>query len=413
MIPGVAFIRPGQFRFGVNYTPSARWFYSWYDFRADDARRDLAAIAELGLDHVRVFCLWPVFQPNASFVNQRAVDDLLTLIDAAAEVGLSVTVDAVQGHLSSFDFYPSWTVTWHQGNLFTDRRVRDATAYYLRTLGAALASRPNVVGYQLGNELNNLVQHNPCTPEQINEYLDEMLVAAIENLPDRLITHSAYDAAWYTDGHPFTPRASARKGDVTVVHPWVFSNNCARRYGARSVAATHLAEYGVELAKAYATDPARPVWVQEVGAPEPHIPADDAAAFTEATVRNLATCAGVPALTWWCSHDVNRAYADFPELEYTLGLFDADGALKPVGQTLSALAAEYAKNPPTPAVRDTALVFNGGGVDSRSASGPGGEFFEAWMRHAAASERLAVVLAEDSDNLELLAQRGITTLVHP
>jgi len=44
-------------RFGVNYTPSREWMHSWPFLRPDDVRRDFATIAELGLDHVRVFPL--------------------------------------------------------------------------------------------------------------------------------------------------------------------------------------------------------------------------------------------------------------------------------------------------------------------------------------------------------------------
>ncbi|GAA3521681.1 glycoside hydrolase 5 family protein [Actinocatenispora rupis] len=406
------FAQQGRLRFGVNYTPSKHWFHSWYAMDLDATRRDLAQIAALGVDHIRAFCLWPVFQPNATFVNPRAVDDLRALVDAAADAGLDVTVDAIQGHLSSFDFYPSWTLTWHESNLFTDPRVRAAKVRYLRALGAALADRPNVVGYQLGNELNNLVQHNPASPGQIDEYLDELLAAATEALPDRLVTHSAYDAAFYTDGHPFTPQQSARKGGMTTIHPWVFSYDCARRYGPLSVAATHLGEYLVELAKAYATDPHRPVWVQEAGAPQPHVPAGDAAAFTEATIRNIATCTDVPAVTWWCSHDVDRSLADFPELEYTLGLIDTDGTTKPAGQAYADLIREYRAEPPTPAPRTTALVYDGD-LDTRSATAPGGTFFDAWMAHAAAGHRLAIVHTDDTHRPDHLAARGITTLTTP
>jgi hypothetical protein len=53
----------------------------------------------------------------------------------------------------------------------------------------------------------------------------------------------------------------------------------------------HLAEYGVDLAKAYAEDAGRAVRVQETGAPEPHIPAADAPHFARQTVLNASDCA--------------------------------------------------------------------------------------------------------------------------
>ena len=394
-------------RFGVNYTPRRGWFHSWHDFDPAHAREDLAQIAGLGLDHVRIFHLWPLLQPNRTLIRRTAVDQLVHLVDLAGEAGLDVLVDGVQGHLSSFDFYPEWTRSWHHRNVFTDPETVTAQAELMRTLGSALADRPNLIGLQLGNELNNLVEHNPVTVAEVDHYLDTLLAAARENLPaDRLVTHSAYDAAWYGDDHPFTPEASARKGDLTTVHPWVFSGDCARRYGPRSPQVLHLAEYGTELAKAYATDPARPVWVQETGAPEPHIPAADAPEFARATVRNAAECAGLWGVTWWCSHDVDRSLADYPELEYTLGLFDSAGRPKPIAEAFAEAIAE----PHTVQLRETALVLDCT-PDTRSVSGPGGAYFEEWMRLRAEGLRPAVVLAERAEDAGYLAARGIKEVV--
>ncbi|MFF5984262.1 glycosyl hydrolase [Streptomyces olindensis] len=398
-------------RFGVNYTPRRGWFHAWHDFDPAHAREDLDQIAALGLDHVRVFHLWPLLQPNRTFIRPAAVDQLARLVDLAGEAGLDVLVDGVQGHLSSFDFYPEWTRSWHHRNVFTDPEAVAAQAELMRTLGRALGGRPHLIGLQLGNELNNLVEHNPVTPAEVDHYLDTLLAAARAHLPaGRLATHSAYDAAWYGDDHPFTPEASARKGDVTTVHPWVFSGDCARRYGPRSPQVLHLAEYGTELAKAYAEDPARPVWVQETGAPEPHIPAADAPDFARATVRNAASCEGLWGVTWWCSHDVDRSLADYPELEYTLGLFDSRGRAKPIATALAETVAEVRAGHHPARPRDTALVLDCT-PSTRSVSGPGGAYFEAWTALRAEGARPAVVLAERADDAAYLAARGIKDVV--
>ncbi|WP_328774034.1 glycoside hydrolase 5 family protein [Streptomyces sp. NBC_00286] len=402
---------PANLRFGVNYTPRRGWFHSWHDFDPAHAREDLAQIAGLGLDHVRIFHLWPLLQPNRTLIRTAAVDQLVRLVDLAGEAGLDVLVDGIQGHLSSFDFYPEWTRSWHHRNVFTDPEAIEAQAELLRVLGRALADRPNLLGLQLGNELNNLVEHNPVTPDQVDHYLDTLLTAARSGLGAKgLVTHSAYDAAWYGDDHPFTPEASARKGDLTTVHPWVFSANCARRYGPRSPQVQHLAEYGVELAKAYATEPARPVWVQETGAPEPHIPAADAPDFARATVLNAGDCTDLWGVTWWCSHDVDRSLADFPDLEYTLGLFDSTGRAKPIATALADAVAKLRTGAHPAQPRDTALVLDCTPA-TRSVSGPGGAYFDEWMRLRTQGVRPAVVPAARADDAEYLAARGISELI--
>ncbi|MFD0144867.1 MULTISPECIES: glycoside hydrolase 5 family protein [unclassified Streptomyces] len=407
---------PAAPRFGVNYTPSRGWFHHWLDFDLDEVRTDLDAIAALGLDHLRVFPLWPVFQPNRTLIRPRAVAQLVALVDAAAERGLDVAVDGLQGHLSSFDFRPSWTLTWHRRNLFTDPDVLDGQAAYLRTLASALADRPNFLGMTLGNEINQFSgdphpDPDRITPDEAESWLRRMLEECERAAPGRLHLHAEYDAAWYLDEHPFTPAHAARIGAVTAVHSWVF-NGTAQRYGAESVATGQHAAYLIELSKAWAEDPGRPVWLQEVGAPAPHIAPDRAADFTRTTVAAALDCPDLWGITWWCSHDVDRSLADFPELEYSLGLLTGDGAVKPAGRALADAVAEFRALAHRPRPRTTALVLDlPDEAAKRSACAPGGAFFEAFMRLAADGARPAVVLASRASDRDHLTARGITETV--
>ncbi|MFJ5271832.1 glycosyl hydrolase [Streptomyces sp. NPDC088358] len=400
-------------RFGVNYTPSEGWFHHWLDFDLDSVRADLDSIAALGLDHIRVFPLWPYFQPNRTLIRPRAVEQLVALADAAAERGLDVNVDGLQGHLSSFDFLPAWTQTWHRRNIFTDPEVVEAEAEYLRTLAAALADRPNFIGMTIGNEVNQFAagphpDPDRITPEQAGAWLTRLLAACEEGAPGKPHLHASYDAAWYQDDQPFTPEHSARLGALTAVHSWVF-NGTAQRHGRRGVATEHHAAYLVELSKAWADDPGRPVWLQEVGAPAPLIPAGHAAAFTEATVANALDCPDLWGITWWCSHDVSRDLADFPELEYSLGLLTSDRQPKPAARTLARTVGEGRAHQPS--ARTTALVVDI--APGRSVCAPGGPVFEAFARLTADGARPTTVLASRADDKDHLAARGITEVVTP
>ncbi|MFE2314293.1 glycosyl hydrolase [Streptomyces sp. NPDC059441] len=405
---------PSAVRFGVNYTPSVGWFHHWLDFDLDPVRADLDSIAALGLDHIRVFPLWPYFQPNRALIRPRAVEQLLQLVDAAGERGLDVNVDGLQGHLSSFDFLPAWTRTWHRRNLFTDPEVLDGQAAYLRTLAAALADRPHFIGMTLGNEVNQFSAGPPhpdpdrASSTQIDDWLERMLAACEEGAPGRLHLHAEYDATWYQDDMPFTPGQAARRGAVTAVHSWVF-NGTAQRHGRASVPTEHHAAYLIELSKAWADDPRRPVWLQEVGAPAPLIPPEHAAAFTEATVAAALDCPDLWGITWWCSHDVSRDLADFPELEYGLGLLTNDRRPKDSARALARAAREHRHKP---AARTTALIVPADPA-VRSLCAPGGPVFEAFFRLTADGARPTTVLDVRADDEEHLAARGITEVVSP
>lgn len=403
-------------RLGVNYTPSQGWFHHWLDFDLDAVRADLDSVAALGLDHIRVFPLWPVFQPNRTLIRPRAVEQLVALVDAAAERGLDVNVDGLQGHLSSYDFRPAWTVTWHRRNMFTDPEVVDGEARYLRALAGALADRPNFLGMTLGNEVNQFAgdphpDPDRITPGQADAWLERLLAACEQGAPGRAHLHACYDAAWYVDDHPFTPAHAARRGFATAIHSWVF-NGTAQRYGPGSTAMAQHSAYMIELSKAWADDPHRPVWLQEVGAPAPHVPAAGAGAFARTTIAAALDCPDLWGVTWWCSHDVDRRLADFPELEYSLGLLTSGREVKPAGRGVAEMVRELRAGWTAPAVRSTALVLDlPDDAPKRSVCAPGGRYFEAFMRLAADGERPTAVLAGRAADSAHLAARGITRVI--
>jgi hypothetical protein len=270
----------------------------------------------------------------------------------------------------------------------------------------------------VGNEVDQFSGDPHPDPDRVTTagaaaWLRRMIAACEEGAPGRLHLHASYDAAYYLDDHPFTPWHSARIGAATAVHSWVF-NGTAQRYGARSTATAQHAAYLVELSKAWAGDPHRPVWLQEVGAPAPHIGPEDAARFTGETVTAVLDCPDLWGVTWWCSHDVDRSLADFPELEYSLGLLTDDRRVKPAGARLAAAAAGLRAGWTPPPPRTTALVVETGGeVDApkRSVCAPGGPVFEASMHLAADGARPTAVLAELADDPAHLAARGITEVV--
>ena len=216
------------------------------------------------------------------------------------------------------------------------------------------------------------------------------------------------------DGHGFTPAHASRLGAMTTIHSWIF-NGTAQRYGGRSVASDRHAEYLIELSRAFATDPDRVVWLQEVGAPSNCLTDDEMPGFLEATVRSAVRTENLWGITWWCSHDVGRDLGDFPELEYTLGLIGQDGAAKPIGRRLAELIPELRQRVAPPA-RDTAIVVD---VDerevpvSRAALSPGGAVFQAWVDACAAGLDPTLVTSHDALDPVALDARGIRRLIRP
>ncbi|TDO63819.1 cellulase (glycosyl hydrolase family 5) [Kribbella sp. VKM Ac-2571] len=368
-------------RFGANYVPSAGWFYSWLDYDRDAVRRDFADLAGMGLDHVRVFPVWPWIQPNRAIIREQAIADLLDTIDAAAEHGLTVAVDLIQGHLSSFDFLPSWVLTWHKSSLFEDSTVRDGLTAYVDAVARAVATKPNVFAITLGNEVNNLWPDSTTTPGTSTAWAQDLLTTLKKAAPDVLALHSVFDDAWYKGDHPFHPVDAVDLGDLTTVHSWVF-NGVSRVDGPLGPATLTHADYLIELARATAIDPSRPVWLQEIGVPGPDIPVDLQAEFTRRTVETVLTNQSLYGVTWWSSHDIDRRLLDFPDREYDLGLFTVDHQRKPAAQALADVIAEVQANGVqqlAAAATLTAPINLRTEPERRAEVAPGSEFHLHWV----------------------------------
>ncbi|MFI8524815.1 glycosyl hydrolase [Promicromonospora sukumoe] len=406
-------------RFGVNYTPSKDWMFQWMAIDPAVVRADFEAIAALGVDHVRVFPLWPVLQPNRTLIRQRALDDIALVADLAAEQGLDIAVDVIQGHMSGFDFVPAWLVNWHDGNMFTDQPAIDAQVDLVAAVYDAVRDKPNFLGLTLGNELNQFQRPNPAAMpakrDEITHWLTSLLEAPRDRDPGHLVTHSENDHLWYRDEHPFVPAHASRLGDVTTVHSWIF-NGTAATYGALSPQSVRHAEWMIELSKAFAAQPGRQVWLQEVGAPSMNLAQSEMPEFCARTIEAALTTDDLYAVTWWCSHDVTRELGDYKDLEYSLGLLDTENNVKPLGRRFAEVVAEARRAGARPASsgRPVAVVVDVDADDlplSRPSLGPGGAVFERWHALREEGVEVTVVTSAAAADPAALEARGIRELV--
>jgi hypothetical protein len=148
-----------------------------------------------------------------------------------------------------------------------------------------------------------------------------------------------------------------------------------------------------------------------VGAPRPDIPEDAAPEFVRRMLGDVIANPALWGVTWWCSHDLDRSLADFPEREYDLGLFTVDHVAKPVARELAAVIREHRR----PAGRRPALVCE---VDLRAEPerrgevAPGSAFHTAWVRRRRTGP-LAIVTASRAGDTAYLDARGIDTVLTP
>jgi hypothetical protein len=112
---------------------------------------------------------------------------------------------------------------------------------------------------------------------------------------------------------------------------------------------------------------------------------------------------------------VSRTLADFPELEYSLGLIENGGVAKPIGRRLAAIIPELRMRRPA-RVRTTGIVIDVDETDlpiSRAAMSPGGAIFQTWVDVCESGVDATFITSKDAADAARLAARGITELVRP
>ncbi len=323
------------YRFGVNYTPTRQWWYCWNDFDAGAIARDLDGIAALEADHIRIMLLWPSFQPNPWVVSQAHLDRLATLMELAGARGLDVCVSVFVGWLSGYSFKPPFQ---HDDNFFTPGDTRKAQVLFLERVAETLRSFSNFLGIDLGNELNCCWHSDKLAVG--DGWHDDVLALAARLLPEGVHVNGVDHNPWFQPT-TFSPANLARSQQIIALHCWTFFTGALQQSGGDVLAAPsiHLPAAMAALARAYANDAAKPIWVQEFGMSEEWTDVANIPRFLEDTIMSSIS-AGVSWFTWWCSHDLDPDYS-FHSLEYPMGLLTREQQLKPYGATFRELARAY------------------------------------------------------------------------
>jgi endo-1,4-beta-mannosidase len=403
-------------RLGANYTPRKRWWYCWLDWDQKSVEDDLRGVASLGLDHIRIQLLWPLFQPGITSVSERSLANLSSLLEAADHAGLDVEITVLNGWMSGLSYLPAWVAPvaiaekGENWNMFTSRKVIEAEKLLFRRIVETVGTHRRFMGFDIGNELGVLQSlNNPATPEQADAWATEILGYCEEIAPGKFHVNGGDDSHWFAD-FGFTRKNLATQGSATVMHSYIYFTGVLERYKYNDPPSLHLADYMIELGAAYQTDPRRRVWVEEIGVANGWMPESYKPEFMEHTVRNIAATGKAWGITWWATHDIDPAMKDFNELEYNLGLLDLNNEPKPLGKKFAALAAELRRTPPAIEPRPLALVIPNAGLATKSWPADW-RFCTPYMKLIIEGKTPQIVLESRAKDEAYLRSRGIGELV--
>jgi len=328
---------PLRHRFGVNYTPSHNWWFCWNDWDPVPIARDLDAIAALGADHLRILLVWPFFQPNPKWVSPLHLDRLNQLLTLMGERRLDALVAVFTGQLSGWYFLPPFNRL--SDGFFTDKTMLNAEDLFVRELARVLAPHENIIGFDLGNEINTCWSADTADGDA---WMSRTFALMNSVLPSRMHINGVDHMPWFRDA-TFSPAALVSMQRMPVMHCYPWWTGALKYGGAFDPPSVRLLAAMAALIRSYAGTPQKPVWAGEFNTCIDALSEKQQAEWLEKAVL-AAINQGVSWFSYWDSHDVDRKFS-FNPLEYSLGLLTNDGRVKEQGRVFKQLADAYRGKP--------------------------------------------------------------------
>ncbi len=360
---------PGRepFRLGINYWPSRTAMGWWQDFDAAETARDLGLMAGRGLDSVRLFLTWDVYQPAPDHVDAAMLDRLVVVADLAERAGMAIMPTLFTGHMSGVNLVPDWALGGTDRdprfrvlaggrlsgerlrNWYTDPVVREAQAWLAGQAAAALAGHPALWAWDLGNENSNCVR--PPDRSAASDWLKRTSAAIRSADPTARVTIGLHMEDLEEDRR-LGPAEAAAECDFLTMHGYPIYASWAE-----GPTDEHLLPFLAHLTSWLGGG--ADVLFSEFGAPtyraadprqkparrEGAIPLLEEQAAADYTRRALAALRGAGCLgaMLWCFADYAPATWHVPPLdeaghERSFGLWRSDGSSKPALDEVEAFA---------------------------------------------------------------------------
>ncbi len=320
-------------RFGLNYTPSANWWFCWNDWNPDPIKRDLDEIASLGADHLRILLLWPYFQPNPAWVSPVQMDRLNQLLTLMGERNLDAVVTVFTGQLSGWFFLPPFNKAGSA--FFTSDAMWAAQEVFIRQLAPVMKAHTNIIGFDIGNEINTCWSTEPSIGDA---WMAKMFSLMESVYPAGLNVNGVDEYPWF-ESTTFSPHALAAR-PMPTMHCYPYFTGALKHGGPMDPPSTELLAAMAALIRSYAGDAHKPIWAEEFNICGVETLTDiQQGQWIEKAVL-AAIDSGVSWFTYWDSHDLDPKFK-FNSLEYKLGVLTNDGRVKPQGKVFQQLANAY------------------------------------------------------------------------
>ena len=370
--------QPGTFVVGCNYWASHAGTEMWSDWQPEVVAADLRQLAEGGLQVLRVFPLWPDFQPlvllrggggqpreyrlrgpageqplpdNAAGqagVSAAAIDRFQAFADLAEQNQLKLIVGLLTGWMSGRLFVPP---AFEGLNVLTDPAAIQWETRFVRYFVRHFKDHPAIAAWDLGNECN--VMAAVPSPAAAWNWVSAITNAIrVEDRPANGQSHPIV-SGMHGSLEDWSPASLGELTDVLTTHPYpVWTRYCDQD----PVNTIRPILHSTAESRLYADWGGKPCLAEELGTLGPMLGADAIAADFVRTCLFSLWAQDVPGLLWWCAYDQDRlaqAPYDWNTCERELGLIRSDRSPRPALAALGSFrrfleGLPFAALPPQP-----------------------------------------------------------------
>ncbi len=325
-----------EYLIGVNYWASNAGLHTWRNFDKNVIEKDFEFLSSHGVNTIRVFPSWDVFQPVSdsysgqtfnyrigetpieytefanSGLSASALENFKTLLETAKRYDFKVIVALITGWMSGKKFMPD---AIKHLNPITDAKAINFECRFITDFINQTKTYDNIIAWELGNECNAMSLES-------EESLNELWLSAVSN------TIRACDSSRpvFAGMHGLSASGKWKLStlslytDVQTTHPYpLFTPYCSKDELTTMRSCFHAAaesEYYSSISK-------KPCLVEEIGSLGPMIVNEEKEAeyFEKAFATSFAS--GTTGFLWWCSFDQDKfdfAPYDVFAVEQNLGI---------------------------------------------------------------------------------------------
>ena len=355
-----SFFEPGKMAVGCNYWASHAGVYMWRNWNPQQVEKDFDLLAAHGMTVVRVFPLWPDFQPltcergfagklrgfaqaGGALKNSAAVDDTMVerfrfLCKVAEKRKVKLIVGLLTGWMSGRCFFPS---AFEHENVLTSPTAIQWECRYVRYLVQALKNEPSILAWDLGNECNCM---GVADATEMWNWI-HAISAEIRLADDSRKIISGFHGVKSRPDAQVNFRLVGELLDVSCTHPYpLWTPNCnLEKFDSIRNACHAPCETTLNAGLA-----GHVAIVEEAGSLGPGVASETCAARTMRMQLFGSWACGIPMYLWWCAFDQDKlgfSPYEWTSVERELGLFTSDGLAKPTALTLKEFA-DFTKSLP-------------------------------------------------------------------